>query len=260
MSARFEPLAEALVGGYARVQRVRDAATGAVVALKRPIHEGGEAARQFAMEIQVLGEVQHPHLIRLLDHGRDEQGLFAVLEWLDGESLEARLSRAPLAAAMLRPLLLSLAAALQALHAAGYAHGDVNASNVMLAEDCCGRLIDLGNAVLLGQPAQELTGSIHSMAPELFDQAPRSAATDWYALGVMAYQALCGQLPFEGETRAQVIAAHHRHWRVPLQERAVVPQDLAELIEGLISRTPKERVEAARRLFLACSPAASKEP
>lgn len=248
-----------MVGGYARVQRVRDATTGREVALKRPISEGGEAARQCAMEIKVLGEVQHPHLIRLLDHGRDEQGLFAVLEWMEGESLEARLGRAPLAAATLCPLLLSLAAALQALHAVGYAHGDVNASNVMLAQDGRGRLIDLGNAVLLGQPAPELTGSIHSMAPELFDQAPRSVATDWYALGVLAYQALCGRLPFEGETRAQVIAAHHRHWRVPLQERAVVPQDLAELVEGLIARTPEHRVEAARRLFLACSPAAPKE-
>ena len=259
MTSRFESLAEAVTGGYARVQRVRDVATGEVVALKRPLAGSTEAVRQCAREIEVLSEVRHPHLVRLLDHGQDAQGMFAVLVWIAGESLETRLRRGPLAEPAVRVLLRALLAALQALHAAGYTHGDLCAGNVMLADGNRAVLIDLGNAVRLGEPSAGLTGSLHSMAPELFDQAPSSVATDWYALGVLAYQALCGRLPFEGETKAQVIAAHHRHWRVPLQERAVVPQDLEELVEGLIARTPEHRVEAARRLFLACSPAAPKE-
>lgn len=252
MSARFEPLEEPLSGGYAHVQRVRDGATGAGVALKRPQPASVEASRQCAVEIEVLSKVQHPHLIRLLDHGRDEQGLFAVLEWIEGESLEARLSRGPLSEPDARSLLVSLVSALQALHAAGYVHGDVNADNVMLATDERVVLIDFGNVAQLGGPCAGLTGSIHSMAPELFEHQPPSAATDWYALGVLSYQALCGQLPFQGETKAQVIAAHHRHWRVPLHDRCAVAPELEAIIEGMISVQPEQRAAALRLLNPAC--------
>lgn len=259
MTSRFESLAEAVTGGYARVQRVRDAATGEVVALKRPLADSAEAVRQYAREIEVLSEVRHPHLVRLVDHGQDEQGLFAVLEWIEGESLEARLSYGPLPEPEARALLKALLAVLQSLLAAGYTHRDVSAGNVMLAAGDHAVLIDLGNAVRLGEACAGLTGSLHSMAPERFDQAPPSAATDWYALGVLGYQALCGQLPFEGETKAQVIAAHHRHWRVPLQDRCTVSAELAEVIEGLISVRPDDRAAAVQRLKRACSLAVPKE-
>ena len=259
MTSRFESLAEAVTGGYARVQRVRDVATGEVVALKRPLAGSTEAVRQCAREIEVLSEVRHPHLVRLLDHGQDEQGWFAVLEWIEGESLEARLSCGRLPEPEARALLGALLSALQSLHAAGYTHGDVCAGNVMLAAGDHAVLIDLGNAVRLGERGAGLTGSLHAMAPERFEHAPASAAIDWYALGVLGYQALCGQLPFEGETKAQVIAAHHRHWRVPLRDRCAISAELADVIEGLISVRPDERAAAVLRCIPACSLAVPKE-
>lgn len=259
MTSRFESLAEAVTGGYARVQQVWDATTGEVVALKRPLAGSAEAMRQCDMEIKVLRSVRHSHLVRLLDHGQDEQGLFAVLEWIEGESLETRLSRGPLPEPEARALLKGLLAALQSLHAAGYMHGDVSAGNVMLSAGDHAVLIDLGNAGRLGEAGAGLTGSLHSMAPERFHHAPPGAATDWYALGVLGYQALCGQLPFEGETKAQVIAAHHRHWRVPLQDRCAISAELGEVIEGLISVHPDERVATIQRLFPACSLPVPKE-
>jgi len=252
MHTRFEPLEKGTLGGYAQVQRVLDHSVGQIVALKRPTPNMPEAARQLEMEIEVLSRVQHPHLIGLHGHGTDVGGPFAVLAWIEGSTLESTLSHAPLIEDHVRKLLTQLMTALQALHQADYAHGDLNSTNVLCSEDDHATLIDLGNAASLSMPVNRTTGSIYSMAPELFDYQPLSVATDLYALGVLAYQALTGQLPFQGETKPQVITAHHRHLRVPLRECCQASSELETLVEDLIAVKPEQRTAALRIWNPAC--------
>lgn len=200
-------------------------------------------------EIRALRNLIHPHVVTLLDHGRDEDGRFLCLNWIDGESLEVRLARQPLTEAQTQALMRSLLSALSAVHSAGYAHGDIKAGNVIVDAKGHATLIDFGNATPLGTQAPDQVGSIHGMAPELFDGAPRSVASDLYATGVLAYQCLTGQFPFEGETKPQVIAAHVRHWRIPIARRCAISETFAEWIESLIATNPAQRppsAEAAR--------------
>lgn len=246
-SSRFEPLSQPLQGGYSSVSRVFDHHLGRQVALKRSAAEA-EAIRQWRMEGEVLRAVQHLHLVQLIEQGEDEAGHFSVFEWLPGTTLESLAASSPLAEKEVSQMMKQILAALTALHGAGYAHGDVNGSNVMLIPQCQVKVIDLGNASALSSPKSGATGSIFYMAPELFDGQPPTVATDYYALGVLGYELLTGRLPFEGETRPQVIAAHHRHWRTPLQERCVTSCEMAEIVEAFISVQPGQRILAAELL------------
>jgi hypothetical protein len=82
--------------------------------------------------------------------------------------------------------------------------------------------------------------------------ATSSAEAETYALGVLAYQALTGQLPFQGETKPQVITAHHRHLRIPLRECCQISSALEALVEGLIAVKPEQRAAALRFWNPAC--------
>ncbi len=242
MHARFDVQEQIATGGYSRVFRTYDRQRQCQVALKRPL-PGKEAALQH--EVQVLQRLNHAHIVVLLESGRDAEGDFACLEWLQGQSLESRLQYQSLTEIATKALLRQLLSALAAVHAAGFAHADVKAENIFIADKAQAKLIDFGIAAPLQHKVEGLVGSTHFMAPELFDGQPPSVASDLYAVGVLAYQCLSGQLPFQGETKPQVITAHLRHWRTPLRELCPVSPALESWIETLMAPKPGLRPPSA---------------
>jgi serine/threonine-protein kinase len=129
------------------------------------------------------------------------------------------------------------------LHEHGWAHGDLTLSNVILTEAGL-YIIDWGCAHHATEPpVKELHGTIHYMAPELFENEARPTVhSDYYALGVMLYEMLTQQMPFEGVLKIQVIASHHRHDRIPLSQ--VLPhldKSVEDCFEALTARTPEQR-------------------
>lgn len=181
-----------------RAQRSRD---GQVVAIK--IVSARAAAQR---EITALSTVQHPHLIRLLDHGEDDGICWLALEWLEGGTLE---EGAPLSLPDWLRLAQASHAALAALHGQGLLHLDVKPENLMCAADGTWRLIDFGDCQPMPEAtAHAMTGSIHTMAPERFGSAPLDARTDLYALGCTLFFALAGRFAHPGELTPQVITSH----------------------------------------------------
>ena len=131
------------------------------------------------------------------------------------------------------------------MHAAGFAHADVNASNILIRLDGRLKLIDFGNAGALAETQARVmgepnVGSVHHMAPELFSGQPPSVRSDLYAVGVMAYYALTRHHPFEGDTPAQVITAHLRS-----QYPALPPSTACGWVHRLLSRDPAARPASA---------------
>src|SRR5215831_7776719 len=129
---RYDLEALAGSGGMGTVHRARDRSTGAVVALKRIRGEGGSIDR-FRREIRLLAGLDHPGIVRYLDSGETAEGEpFLVMEWLAGETLEARLDREELSMAESVALARGAAEALGAAHALGVIHRDVKPSNLFL--------------------------------------------------------------------------------------------------------------------------------
>jgi eukaryotic-like serine/threonine-protein kinase len=205
------------------------------VLVKRALGDPAVLSREAA----VAAEVSHPTIPALIAHDADEHGPRLIREWVEGVTLTDRLASGPLLEPWVEGVLAQLREALQAVHSAGWLHGDLTASNVLV--NAAGRvwLIDFGHSQRQSEARPHLIGTIGSMAPELFDGQPASIASDLYALGVIGYQMLTGRLPYDGEHAVQIIAAQHRCPVSPLPES--ISAGLRAGVMRLLSRAPEQR-------------------
>jgi serine/threonine-protein kinase len=247
------PLGE---GALCRVYRARPAA-----AQQRPasyavkvLHERWQhhpaAIATIAREAEVGRQVRHPHLGAVLDARTDAAPYFVVMPCLAGTTLDRRLARGRLPLAESLWYVRQTAEALEALHAAGWMHGDVNPRNVLIGPDGHATLIDLGFARRPGEIGSVLDrcvlGSIHYLAPETFVSALRlDIRSDIYSLGVMLYQLLTGRRPFEGGDLAAIGRAHRQ--QRPQGIRSLVPEvpsGIASLVHRMLAKEPLRRPQS----------------
>jgi len=171
----------------------------------------------------------------------------------DDTKLEGR----PLCGADLRRLrstLEQLGAGLDAIHAAGMLHRDVKPSNVLVSREGRVVLLDFGLVTSVGDDGIALTntgkivGTPAYMSPEQAMGMPLTPSSDWYAVGVILYQALTGQLPFDGEAQGLLVRKQLADAVNPQEHVRGVPKALAELCLDLLSRDPKRRPMGAEFL------------
>ncbi len=267
---------------YAAYDRVHERR----VALKTGRQADAAQLVQLKQEFRALADVVHPNLVRFHDLVLDEGRVYFSMELLDGVSLmrwvrpgqddggrwsspatevfpqgtdvvaQARRSRvrplAPDRVPVLRAVLRQLAEGVAAIHAAGLLHLDLKPSNVLVTPEGRVVILDFGLATQLGRSdeveASSWGGTADYMAPEQAAAQPVSPATDWYAVGVMIHEALCGQLPFDGIS-AEVLVAKVRGDAPRLAELVPdAPADLLDLAQALLARSPEERLPEARIL------------
>lgn len=260
IAERFVIEARAGMGGMATVYRARDRATGAIVALKL-LGELAEHER-FVREAEMLAHLDHPNIVRYVAHGELESGhertSFLAMEWLEGESLSARLRRERLSVEDALTLTARIGHALGYAHARGIVHRDVKPSNVMLPAS--GNLeeahvLDFGVARQsirrdLTQTGM-LVGTPGYMSPE---QARGSrdidARADVFALGCLLYKALTQVAPFGGGSAVAVLAKILLEDPTPVRRvRADVPEQVGRVITKLLAKDrdarPKDGTAAA---------------
>lgn len=155
----------------------------------------------------------------------------------------ARLARGPLDEQRLRRALPQLALGIQALHDAGKLHCDIKPSNVLVTCEERVVLVDYGVAVDLHDAprARRLTGTVAYMAPEQAACRGAGRAADWYALGVMLYEALTGRLPHEGTPQEILEAKQRLDVRLPRELEPAAPRDLWQLCTDLLEVDPSAR-------------------
>jgi eukaryotic-like serine/threonine-protein kinase len=261
VSERFnieQPIAS---GGMGQVFRARDRVSGEQVAVKIISSDGSELrSARFAREVELLSGLSHPGIVRYITHGQTPAGeLFLVMEWLDGEDLKSRLSRAPLTMHEAVRLALRIAEALGTAHAHGIVHRDLKPSNLFLPGGQIEqvKVLDFGIAQQAGRTQLTQTGMLLGtpgyMAPEQArSQGAIDARADVFALGCVLFECLTGTPPFEGDSSAAVLAKilFGQAPRVSAV-RGDVPEDLDALVAQMLAKDPALRPSDGANLVAA---------
>ncbi|MEO7333933.1 MAG: protein kinase, partial [Gemmatimonadales bacterium] len=249
-------------GGMATVYLAEDLRHHRKVAVKvlRPELAASLGPERFLREIEIAAQLQHPHILPLLDSGDSDGFLYYIMPYIEGESLRTRLSSQgkltiPEAARILR----EVADALAYAHSRGVVHRDIKPDNVLLS----GRhalVTDFGVAKAVSEATgrQSLTtagvalGTPSYMSPEQATADPRTDhRTDIYALGAMGYELLTGRPPFVAPTPQEVLAAHVTRAPEPVDQlRPVCPPGLASIVMKCLAKMPSDRPQSADELLV----------
>ncbi len=266
----YEVVAELGSGGMAVVYEARHKYLGRRAAVKAPKVEllNQQLLTRFQIEAQALDKLKHHAIVAILDYNVERVGdmelPYLVMEFMAGKSLADRLDERTYDLAELLPIVERLAAALDHAHEQGILHRDVKPGNVLFDKEGpegMAYLSDFGIAKIIRPDGdltmarltgQEIPGTAAYLSPEQVRHEPFDHRIDVYALGVMIYQMLAGDVPY-AETSPPLQAAMHATAPIPSIRRK--RPDLPEAIEGFIRRAlakqPDERYQSAGALAAA---------
>ncbi len=229
----------------------------AVKVMNAQLAKNAVIRERFRREAKAAQKLAHPNIIEIFDQGELPDGsLFLVMELLEGETLADVVTRGALEIERALPIAIQIARALARAHDLEVIHRDLKPENIFLARYEDGRdhvkLLDFGiarsmqDARLTG--AGEVFGTPQYMAPERITSIEAGPGADLYALGVILYEMLCGQLPFEANDIATFFIKHLREVPPTLRARGVdVPEALERLVMDLMEKDPKDRPVDAHR-------------
>jgi serine/threonine protein kinase len=251
---RYEILESLGHGGMNDTYKARDRTSGRLVVLKIPFSSliGDPATfSRYQRELEIGKRLHHPNIQELLEEGRIDGGVapYLVLEYVDGTLLREYLrEHAPLPVDEAARITVQLADALDYCHEHGVVHRDLKPENILIEPDGTVKLVDFGIALLRG--ARRLTfrrltsgfGTPDYMAPEQVQGDRGDARTDVYAVGVMLFEMLTGDVPYHGDSPLAVMsqrvttdAPRLRH------KRADLPPALEAVVWRALRRDPAER-------------------
>lgn len=249
-------------GGMGAVYKAEDTRLKRTVALKflsRDLTGTGEHADRFLREAQAAAALDHPNICTVYEIDEADGATFLSMAFLEGESLEDRIRKGPLPLDAVYEIAKQAAEGLAAAHAAGVVHRDIKPSNIMLGEDRKGRsavtLMDFGLAQVSG--ASKLTkvdtrmGTTAYMSPEQSLGETVGPPSDLWALGVVIYEAVTGDLPFKGHYDQAILYSILNEEPAPITSlRSRVPMELEWIVDKCLAKAPGERYQDARELVV----------
>jgi len=257
-------------GGMGEVYRARDARLDRDVAVKvlsAKLSSDPASRQRLEREAKAISKLSHPHICTLHDIGHQDGVDFLVMELVEGETLDQRLTKGPL----LPPeqtlrIAAQIAGALAKAHKLGIVHRDLKPSNVMLTKTGA-KLMDFGLAKEFGPPplpdaltamtAEQskltaegtIVGTFQYMAPEQLEGKDADARTDIFALGALIYEMATGQPTFTGKSRASIIAAILSFEPEPMKAlQPMRPSALERVVKKCLAKDPDERWQSASDL------------
>ena len=254
VDGRYRVRARIARGGMATVYVATDLRLERRVALKvmhGHLSDDSVFQSRFVQEARAAARLADPHVVNVFDQGEDGEMAYLVMEYLPGITLrELMREQRRLTIAQTITVMHAVLSGLAAAHRAGIVHRDVKPENVLLAEDGRIKIGDFGLARATSAntaTGQMLLGTIAYLAPELVTRGTADARSDIYALGIMLYEMLVGEQPYQGEQPMQ-IAYQHATDSVPRPsaKNPGVPEPLDELVLWATEREPDERPTDAR--------------
>ncbi|MGC1452664.1 MAG: protein kinase [Candidatus Sulfotelmatobacter sp.] len=256
-------------GGMGEVYRARDPRLDREVAIKvlpAGLSSDPSLKQRLEREAKAISKLSHPHICALHDIGHQDGIDFLVMEYLEGETLEHRLTKGPLPPDQTLRYAAQIADALAKAHKLGITHRDLKPANVMLTKSGA-KLMDFGlakqsNVAPLANALTEMTadqakltsdgmivGTFQYMAPEQLEGKEADARTDIFAFGELIHEMITGEPAFSGKSRASLIAAILTTDPPPItQVQPMTPVALERLVKKCLAKDPDERWQSASDL------------
>src|SRR5678816_4295864 len=257
-------------GGMGIVYLARDVQLDRDVAIKvLPAHLAllTSARERFVQEARTAAGLSHPHIVPIHRVGEADGFVFFVMSYVEGETLGERLrTQGPMPPADAARVMREVAWALAYAHGRGIVHRDIKPDNILLEEGTGRAMVtDFGIAHGGGQTALsdigKIMGTAHFMSPEQGANKPLDGRSDIYSLGVVAFLAVSGKLPFEEDTVHALIARQSMDTPPALMSVAPgVPSSLAAAIDRCLDRDPANRFPDGETLAAALAPSSEAHP
>ena len=263
----YEILSPLGAGGMGEVYRARDARLGREVAIKiLPQAMSADFVRKqrFEREAKTISSLNHPNICTLFDVGSQDGIEFLVMEYVEGETLGARLGKGPLPLDQSLKYGAQVADALEKAHRGGVVHRDLKPGNIMLTSNGA-KLLDFGLAKPAAGLANGLTvtaavadpmtqegmivGTFQYMSPEQIEGKEVDGRSDIFSFGAVLYEMLTGRRAFEGKSQLSVASAILEKDPPPLNSsRTVTPPALDRTVKKCLAKNPDERWQSASDL------------
>ena len=251
-------------GGMGIVYRGTDLTLSRPIAIKTILHKRSddEALSRFIREAKTLAQIEHPRLVPVYAVGQDEGYHYLVMKFLEGETLASRLKREGAQAPnFTRNVIQQVCEALNALHIKNLIHRDIKPANLMISPEGRITVMDLGIVKKVGEENNSTSsmaiGTPRYMPPEAVDSKPLDPRADLYSLGIIAYQMLLGEAPFNGPTPMAILYQQAHILPPRIREKSPqTPKNLDFAIDIALQKDPEQRFQNAVEMSQAFDPSA----
>lgn len=249
MLGKYKIIRKLGAGGMADVYEAEDTVMGRRVALKvlpPELARDPDRITRFEKEVRHLAALNHPNIVTVYDVGHDSKLHYYTMALLTGQNLKQKIAN-KIAPEMALSIVRKISHALEFAHNNGFVHRDIKPENIMFDDKNEPILTDFGIARAIGSSARMTAtgmsiGTPHYMSPEQARGEEATPAADFYSLGIVLYECLCGKVPFEGENATAIGIMHIQDFPDPLPDHLV---SLQPLVDGLLDKNPNKRFSSA---------------
>jgi serine/threonine-protein kinase len=254
IAQRYQILDTIGKGGMAIVYRAIDLRTGHSVAIKvlRPeFNQDEEFLSRFQREAEAASKVSHHNIVNLLDVGMDGDSRYLVMEYVQGKTLKDVIrDKGKLPYATAGQIAIRILSALQHTHRNGIIHRDIKPQNILVQSEGHIKVADFGIARMANSSTltkgDSIMGSVHYFSPEQAAGENVAETSDLYSVGVVLYEMLTGQVPFEGDSPVAVAMQHLHNLPRPISEISPdVPAAVAHVVMVAMEKEPRYRYQSA---------------
>jgi serine/threonine protein kinase len=262
----LQPLGQ---GGMARVYRAYHPQLDRYVAVKvlrQDAANEAEMVARFKREAKAVAALRHPHIVQVFDFDTQDDLCYMVMELVEGDSLKTRLtdyrtrgSRLPGGEAV--RIVLDALDGLEYAHRAGIVHRDIKPANILLTGDGTAVLSDFGIAQVAGgtqyTTSGAMMGTLQYMAPEQ-GLARGDVRSDIYSMGIVLYEMLVGEPPFDADTPLAILLKHMNDpLPIPREKNPEIPEPLERVLLKTLAKQPADRYSSAKEMARALAEAAA---
>lgn len=258
LNDRYKIIEQIGRGGMAYVYKAIDLKLNrevAVKVLRDEYTENEQFIKKFDRESQAAAGLSHPNIVSVYDVGVQDNIYYIIMEYVDGITLKQYLnSKGTLGYVEATQYILEVASALKCAHEHKIIHRDIKPHNILLTKDLTPKVADFGIARAITSSTVTVTnqtmGSVHYISPEQARGGFIDECSDLYSLGIMYYELLTGQLPFDAESSVSIAIKHIQEPIVPPKLlNNTIPDSVNDVILKLTQKKPEDRYQNAQELI-----------
>jgi len=246
-------------GGMGVVYKAEDTKLQRTVAVKflsQDLTRDEEAKKRFMHEAQAASALDHPNIGTIYEVGQTDDGqMFIVMAYYDGETLKGKIERGPQPIDEAIGIALQIGQGLAKAHGKEIVHRDIKPANIMITSDKVVKIVDFGLAKLAGRTKltkdDSTLGTVAYMSPEQAQGAEVDHRSDIFALGIVLYEMLTGQMPFKGDYEQAVVYSTLHEEPEPITGlRTGVPMELERIVSKCLAKEPSDRYQQVNELIV----------